>query len=446
MSHNASLLLAMAVGVVALIVSVARFKLNAFVALILASLFVGLCSGMKLGDVVRSFTEGVGAVLGSIAIVVGLGTILGKLLAESGGAEVIASTLIRALGEKRLHWATLLIALIVGIPVWFTVGLVLLIPIIFTLIKETKLPLLYLGIPLLAGLSVAHALVPPHPGPMAAIELFRADAGKTILYALIVGFPTAVVCGPVFGKFIAKRVQVEPGGIAMQLTQKTERKSSPAFALTLVTILLPVFLMLLATVADISLNKQSFLREWSDFVGSPTVAMLIGVLFAFYSFGAARGFNRERLSKFAEESLGPVALVLLVVGAGGGFSKVLINSGAGDAMAALAQGKNISPLVFGWLVAALIRIATGSATVAITTAAGIMTPIVAKLPGTHLELVIVAMGAGSGILSHLNDGGFWFVKEYFNMTVPQTLKTWTVMVTIKSVVALLLALALNALI
>lgn len=447
LSLNTSLLLYALVAVIALVLLIARFKLNSFVALILASLFVGLCSGMKLGDIAKGFQEGVGGVLSSIAIVVGLGTILGKMLAESGGARVVATTLIQALGEKNIHWTMMIIAFIVGIPVFFTVGLVLLIPIVFTIAKQTKTPLLYLGIPLVAGLSVVHGLVPPHPGPMVAIELFKADVGKTILYSILIGFPTAIVAGPLFGKFIARRVVVEvSGGMAEQLTQEAGPQRLPGFWLTVLTILLPVLLMLLATVVDVTFAKENVFRQWVDFIGSPVVALLLAVLFSFWSFGRARGFNREQILKFSNDCLGPVAMILLVVGAGGGFNKVLVYSGVGGAIAELAKNSHISILLLGWLVAALIRVATGSATVAITTAAGIIAPIAAASTGVNLELLVLAMGAGSLILSHVNDGGFWFVKEYFNMTVTQTLQTWTVMETIISVVALLFILLLNGLV
>ena len=447
LSLNASLLLYALVAVIGLVILIARFKLNSFVALILASLFVGLCSGMKLGDIAKGFQEGVGGVLGSIAIVVGLGTILGKMLAESGGARVVATTLIRALGEKNIHWTMMIIAFIVGIPVFFSVGLVLLIPIVFTLAKQTKTPLLYLGIPLVAGLSVVHGLVPPHPGPMVAIELFKADVGKTILYSVLIGIPTAIIAGPLFGKFMARRVVVEvSGGLAEQLTQEGGPRKPPGFGLTVLTILLPVLLMLLATVVDVTFAKENVIREWMDFIGSPVVALLLAVLFSFWSFGRARGFTREEILRFSNDCLGPVAMILLVVGAGGGFNKVLVYSGVGGAIAELAKHSHISILLLGWLVAALIRLATGSATVAITTAAGILAPIAAASTSVNLELLVLSMGAGSLILSHVNDGGFWFVKEYFNMTVTQTLQTWTVMETIISVVALLFILLLNGLV
>ena len=451
MSHNSTLLLLALIAVIGLIVLIARFKLNSFVALMLASLFVGVCSGMKLSDVPKSFLEGMGKVLGDIAMVIGLGTILGKMLAESGGAEVVAGKLIRALGENKLHWAMMFIAFLVGIPVFFAVGLVLLVPIVFTVARETRAPLMRLGIPLVAGLSVVHGLMPPHPGPVAAMGIFneaagKADMGKTILYALLVGLPTAIVAGPLFGKYAGDRVPVGLGRADSQTSPQTHTRTPPSFAITVFTILLPVLLMLTATTADLALSKENLLRQCADLVGHPSVAMLLALLFSFYSFGFARGFDREQVLKFSDDCLAPVASMLLVVGAGGGFSKVLEHSGVGRAIAGLSEGRQLSPLLLGWLVAALIRIATGSATVAITMAAGIVAPIVASASGVNLELLVIAMGAGSLILSHVNDGGFWFVKEYFNMTVPQTLKTWTVMETIISVVALVLTLVLNALV
>jgi GntP family gluconate:H+ symporter len=394
---------------------------------------------MELAAIARNFQEGVGAVLGPIAGVVGLGIILGKMLAESGGARVVATTVRHALGDRRLQWTMLVIALIVGLPVFFTVGLVLLMPVVVATAQQTKLPILYLGIPLLAGLSVMHGLVPPHPGPMVAAGMFKADVGKTILYSLVVGLPTAAIAGPLFGRFIARRVAVsESGGVAAHLTaeEEVEARSRPGFTLTVLTVLLPVLLMLLATAADLGWPAAHRGRQVLDFIGHPVVALLIAVLVSFYSFGTARGFSREEILRFTNDCVAPAAMILLVVGAGGGFNRVLVTSGVGGAIAGLAAESRVPVLVLGWLVAALIRIATGSATVAITTAAGILSPIVAASAYPHVELIVLAMGAGSLILSHVNDAGFCFVKEYFGMTVPETLRTWTVMETIIALAAL----------
>jgi len=447
LSHNTSLLLFTLVAVAGLIVLIARFKVNSIVAIVLAALFIGLASGMELPAIMKRFQEGVGSVLGSIAMILGLGNMLGKMMAESGGAERIAFTLIQRFGESRVHWTMMVIAFVVGIPVFFQVGLVLLIPLVFIMAQKTRMPLLQIGIPLVAGLSVMHGLVPPHPGPMVAIEVLKADIGKIIFYSLLVGVPTAILAGPILGKILARRVPLEASGeLAAQFTQKAKEKILPGFAITVFTVLLPVLLMLLATVVDLALPKTNGLRQIIDFIGHPIVALLIAVLFSFYSLGYACGFNRQQILNFTNDCLAPIAGVVLIIGAGGGFKEILVGSGVGAAIAEQASHWHLSPLFFAWLVAALIRIATGSATVAITTAAGIVAPIVAATPGVNVELLVIAMGAGSLILSHVNDGGFWLVKEYFNMTVTQTLKTWTVMETIISVVALVFTLLLNAVI
>lgn len=441
------LLLCVLLSVLGLILLISRFKVNAFVALILASVFMGLCSGMALPAIARSFQEGVGSVLGSVAVVIGLGTVLGKMLAESGGARVVATTLIGVMGARRLPWAMLLVGFIVGIPVFFSVGLVLLAPILFTVARQAGAPLLSLAVPLLAGLSVAHGLVPPHPGPIVAIGMLNADVGLTVAYSIAVGVPTALVAGPWLGAWLARRVPVTAsGGLADQFAAAGEYVTAPGFGVTVATILLPVGLMLLATVVDLTLSPEHPVRQWADFVGSPLVALLIAVVVSFYSFGFARGFRRDRIATFAHESLGPVASVLLVVGAGGGFNRVLVESGAGGVIAALAAASNVSVLLLGWLIAAALRVATGSATVAISTAAGIVAPMTAASPGVNLELLVLAMGAGSLILSHVNDGGFWLVKEYLNLSVAQTLTTWTIMETVIAVVALAFVLLLDVLV
>jgi GntP family gluconate:H+ symporter len=440
MSHDTRLLLSAAGAVVLLIFLIARWKLNAFVALIVASLFAGLCAGMELPNIAKSFSEGVGAVLSSVAMVVGLGAILGKMLSESGGAEVIAATIVRAFGDNRLPWAFAIIALIVGLPVFFPVGLVLLTPIAIATAQRSGVNFLSIGLPIVAGLAAAHGLIPPHPGPMLAIETLHADAGRTIIYSLIIALPAALIAGPVFGNWISKRLRTPtPSFNAGAHAQPT---SHPGFGATLFTVSLPILLMLLSTCADLLAAKGSEVRLVANFLGHPLCALTISVIVSLFTFGFARGFDRVRILKFTDECLGPTASALLVVGAGGGFNRILINSGVADVVSHAATSAQLSPLIFGWLVAALIRIATGSATVAISTAAGILAPIAANQP-VNRELLIIAMGCGSSILSHVNDGGFWFVKEYFNLTVPQTLRTWTVAVTILAFVGLAGVLLLN---
>ncbi|TQR42692.1 GntP family permease [Paenibacillus popilliae] len=444
MSHNVTLLFWTLITIVFLIVFIAKLKWNPFVTLLISALMLGLLTGMKPLDVVQSITQGLGGTLGTIAIVIALGTMLGKMMAESGGAEQIATTLIDKFGESRVHWAMLLVGFIVGIPVFFEVGVILLIPIVFTVARKTNKSLLQIGIPILAGLSTVHGLVPPHPAPMIAIDAYQADLGRTILYSLLVGIPTAIIAGPLFGKFIGKRIQLQPPAkLAEQFAQKSDRPL-PSFGITLFTILLPVILMLIGSVADIvDPEGISSLAVLCKFIGHEIIALLIAVVFSFFSLGYARGFKKEEISRFTSECLAPTATIILIIGGGGAFKQVLINSGVGGAIAELATQANINVILFAWFVAALIRVATGSATVAMTTAAGIVAPVLAMTPGVPVELVVLATGAGSIVLSHVNDAGFWMVKEFFNMSVPETLKSWTVMETILSVVGLALILLLS---
>jgi GntP family gluconate:H+ symporter len=444
MSPNTRLLLYALIAVVLLIVLIARFKLHPFVVLIAVSLALGIAAGMPLGTVVKALQDGVGGVLGFIAIVLGLGTMLGKMMAESGGATRVATTLIALFGERRVHWAIMFVAFIVGIPVFFQVGFVLLIPLVFTIARRSGLSLVKIGISLVAGLSVVHGMVPPHPAAMLAVGAYGADAGRTILYAILVGLPTAALAGPIFASWIAPRITLDPENpIAAQFTAVAPREL-PGFGITVFTILLPVILMLLASAADVALAPASALRTTLDFVGNPIVSLLLALLFSFWSLGYRQHFTRDQILKFANDCLAPTAAILLVIGAGGGFNRVLLESGVGKAIADQALGANVSPLLLAWTVAALIRVATGSATVAMTTAAGIVAPIAAATPGgTPAELLVLATGAGSLVLSHVNDAGFWLIKEYFNMTVPQTLKTWTVAETIIGVAGLAFTLLLS---
>jgi GntP family gluconate:H+ symporter len=446
MSPNTQLLLLAFGAVVALIVLIARFKLHPFVVLIVVSLALGMAAGMPFGSVVKAFQDGVGGVLGFIAIVVALGTMLGKLMAESGGATRIATTLIALFGERRVHWAIMVVAFIVGIPVFFQVGFVLLVPLVFTIARRTGMSLVKLGIPLVAGLSVVHGMVPPHPAAMLAVGAYQADVGRTIAYALLVGLPTAALAGPIFASWIAPRIALPPENpIAAQFAGGVPRQM-PGFGISLFTVLLPVILMLCASAADLALDSASTLRAGLDFVGGPIVALLLALLFSFWSLGYRQHFTREQILKFGNDCLGPTATILLVIGAGGGFNRVLLESGVGKAIADVALGSHASPLLLAWTVAALIRVATGSATVAMTTAAGIVAPIAAVTPGSHAELLVLATGAGSLVLSHVNDSGFWLIKEFFNMTVPQTLKTWTVAETIIGVAGLGFTLLLSLLV
>lgn len=428
-----------ATGVLLVVVLSTWVRLPAFLALVCASVFVGVAAGMPLAEVPRSFQAGVGDTLGFITMVIALGTVMGKLLAESGGATVVARALAKAFGARRLDWAFMAAALLIGLPVFFQVGLVLLAPVVFTAVRQNRTPLLALGIPLVAGLSVVHGLTPPHPGPLAAIERLGADTGRTLLYAIAISVPIAIIAGPLFARFISARVVLHDGGrMAEQLaaggTATDAARRLPSLGVTLLTILMPALLMLAAALADATLPRSQ-IRSAISLAGNPLVAMVIATLLSFITFGRACGFNRTRLLTFAEEALPPIASVLLVVGAGGGFGRVLLNSGIAAAITASMEGLPIVPLVLGWTIAAVLRLAVGSATVACVTAASIIAPMAVAMHVSR-ELMVLSVGAGSLIASHVNDGGFWLVKEYFDMTVPQTLATWTIMETIISVAGL----------
>jgi GntP family gluconate:H+ symporter len=431
----AALLTIAFVGVALVVLLITWARIPAFLALAIAALFVGLATRMPLADIPRAFQAGMGDTLGSIAMVIGLGTIIGKLLAESGGAVVVSRALADALGERRLDWALMLSGFIIGLPVFFQVGLVLLAPVLFTAQRQTRTPLLALGLPMVAGLSAAHGLVPPHPGPLAAIERLGADPGRTLFYSLILGLPLSILSGPLYARYICRRVHVEPGLMAEQFTNVVTPARTPTLAVTVTTMLMPVLLMLFASAAQIVMPDGA-LRRAIIFCGSPLVAMMLATVLALFTFGRACGFDRARLLKFADESLPPIAGVLLVVGAGGGFGRVLVLAHVDTAISQAMAGLQLSPLVLGWVIASLLRVSVGSATVSVITAASIMAPIVAGMPQVNKELLVVSIGAGSLIASHVNDGGFWLVEEYLNMSVPQTLATWTVIETIIAVVGL----------
>jgi GntP family gluconate:H+ symporter len=442
--HSLFLLLSAAAAVIALILLITVFKLNPFMTLFLASLFLAVVAGMPLAAVVHSFETGVGATLGHIAVVVALGTMLGKMLAESGGADRIAYTLIRVFGEKNIHWAMVAIGLVVGLPCFFEVGFVLLIPIAFTVARRTGTSLVLVGLPMLAGLSVVHGLVPPHPAALMAVTIFKADVGRTILYALIVGIPTAILAGPIYAKIIAPHIHLPADNpMAAQFIDHDPERSLPGFWLTLFTILFPVLLMLIGSWADAVSTPKTALNDALHLIGNDDVALLIGVLLSFYTLGRMRGFNRATILRFTNESLAPTATITLLVGAGGGFGRILQDSGVSQAIISVALHSHIPLLLMAWLLAALMRLATGSSTVAMTTAAGIVAPIALQVGGVHPELLAIATGAGSLIFSHVNDGGFWLVKEYFNMSVADTIKSWSVCETVISVTGLVLTLALS---
>jgi len=443
----------------ALVLMITRFKVNPFISLLLASLLVGagaVATGRLVKDaagrevpytllgVAKTFSDGLGATLGGIAAIIGLGTMLGKLLAESGGAEVLAKRFAAFFGPRHIQWCIMALALAVGLTTWFAVGLILLLPILLTLTHETKQPFLLLTLPLLSCLSVMHGVMPPHPGPVVAVEMLKVDMGLVLFWGMVIGLPTAGVAGPVLARFVLSRVAAEAPPVPRVAERSAPGFTPPGFGLTLFSILLPVVLMLITTVTELVLPKGNPARELWAFLGNPTMALTVAVLFASWSLGTRCGYTATQVLKFTEGCVASVGMTLLVIGGGGGFARVLRDSGVAESIGRLGEAAHLSPLLYGWLVSAFIRVATGSATVAITTASGLLVPVIAlhpELGQTHKALIVVAIGCGSLFLSHLNDSGFWIVKDSLGLTVNQTLRTWTVCETIIGIAGMLFSLA-----
>ncbi|TFH62495.1 GntT/GntP/DsdX family permease [Peribacillus frigoritolerans] len=420
------------IAIVIVILGVSLWKWHAFISLTVASLFLAIFSGLPMDKIVGAYETGVGAVLGHLIGILALGTILGKMMSDSGAGMQVADFFINKFGVKNLPWAMLLSGFIIGIPVFFEVGLVILLPLVISIRKSTKVNILLIGIPVLAGLSIVHGLVPPHPGAMTAIGIYNANMGQVLLYSLIIAFPTAVIAGPLFAKWIHKRVI--PVGEPELIRVETKSSGLPGTGVSFFIILLPVLLMVLTVVAPY-LPLPGSIEKFLLFIGSPVIALLISCFAAYYFLGYRQGMDKSLIKKLTEECLLPLASIILIIGAGGGFKQILIDSGVGTAIASMSEEISLSPIVLAFLVAGLIRIATGSATVALTTAAGIVSPVVANMTGVNLELLVIATGAGSLMFSHINDAGFWLVKEYMGLTVKETFKTWTVMETLLSFVA-----------
>ncbi|WP_436887679.1 gluconate:H+ symporter [Mammaliicoccus sciuri] len=442
MDSNIYLLIITLLSIVIVILGVALWKWHAFISLTVAGLFLAIMAGLSPEKIVTAYESGVGDVLGHLVGILALGTILGKLMSDSGAGMQISDYLIKVLGPKKLPWAMMLSGFIIGIPVFFEVGIVILLPLVISIHKTTKTNILLIAIPLLAGLSIVHGIVPPHPGAMTAIGIYDADLGKVLLYALIIALPTAIIAGPIFGKFISKRLTPENSPNILKVNNETT--SLPSVPVSFFIIVLPVLLMLLSIITPYSGSLPSLLRNTLLFVGSPVIALLISCFVAFYLLGFKQGMNRNTIKSLVEDCILPIGSIILIIGAGGGFKEILIETGVGETIAQMTENLSLSPLLLAFLVAGLIRVATGSATVALTTAAGIVSPIIQNLSGVNLELLVIATGAGSLMLSHVNDAGFWMVKEYLGLTVKETFKTWTVMETMLSVVAFLIAFALNS--
>lgn len=428
-------------AVVVLIALIAWVRMNVFLAMLLASLLMGLGAGMDPVAVMKAFEKGLGGTLGGIAGILGLGTVLGGLLAASGGAEVLAKALIGWFGPRRVHWCLMLLGLLIGLTTWFAVGLIMLVPILMTLARETREPFLKLAIPLLAVLSIMHGVMPPHPGPVVALQALNADLGRVMLWGLLAAVPVAAISGPIFASWAMRRMEVRVPGILPQAPSGGQR-TPPSLAITIAVLIAPILLLLTQTLADLLIDPKALdhpVRQFANVIGNPTLALGLSVVFATLAFR----FTRSEALALGDKAVATVGMTLLVVGGGGGFKGVLEASGAANAIGALASDANLPPMVFGWLCAALVRVATGSATVAITTASGLMAPVLALHPEVNRELAVVGIGCGSLFLSHLNDGGFWVVKETLGMSVGETLRTWTVTETLVGVSGLLVAWGLD---
>ncbi|CNE55690.1 gluconate transporter [Mycobacterium tuberculosis] len=437
-------------GIALIVVLITYFKVHPFLSLTLGALLVGGIAGLPMSDAIDAFGKGFGDTAAGVGALIALGAMFGKLLADSGGADQIVDTIVGRSRRALLPWAMALVGALIGLPMFFEIGLVLLMPVIFLVARRSGLSLIAVGIPALAGLSAMHGLVPPHPGPLVAIDALKADLGLTLGFGVLVAIPTVALSGPVFARYAARWVDVMPPSLYVDQAEEKGRSAEeeilrhrPSFPVTLATVLLPVVLMLGKAIADIALDEGDGVRTVLDNLGTPLIALLIAVIVGMFTFGLGAGMNRQSISATLAESLPPIAGILLIVAAGGGFKQTLIETGIGELVADWVKDSGFSVLFLAWLVAVLIRLATGSATVATVTAAGILAPLTGTLDSGETSLLVLAIGAGSLFFSHVNDAGFWLVKEYFGLGVGQTIKTWSLMETVVSVCGLVFVLLLS---
>ncbi|MEW5812311.1 MAG: gluconate:H+ symporter [Actinomycetota bacterium] len=459
------LVIAALAGIALIVVLITVAKLHPFLSLIFGALAVGVVAGMNVGDVLESFSDGFGTTAAGVGILIALGAMFAKLLADSGGADEIVDTIVGRASPRSLPWAMAVVGAIIGLPMFFEIGVVLLMPVIYLVAKRSGLSLITIGIPALAGLSAMHGLVPPHPGPLTAIDLLGADLGVTLALGVAVAIPTVIVAGPLFGKLAGRWVVIDipdrfnaddfggagvtgprspESGIDGGGVQTVAQRTRPSFGITIFSVLLPVALMMGKALVDIFIDDEnSLLRETFDILGRPLMALLIAVIVGIFTLGRGAAMTRDQIVKCIESSLPPVAGIILIVAAGGGFKQLLVDTGIGTLLADWAKGANISVILLAWTIAVLIRLATGSATVATITASSLMLGLVDGLSTGEVSLVVLAIGAGSLFFSHVNDAGFWLIKEFFGMSVGQTIKSWSVMETVLSVVGLILVLLLG---
>lgn len=414
-------------------------KINPFLSLLIVAITAGLLLGMPPAQLVKSIEKGVGSTLGGLALILCLGAVLGKILEASGAAEKIAVTLIKKFGEKNIQWAVLLTGFLIGIPLYYNAGFVILVPLVFMLARKTGLPLLYIAIPMAAALSTTHCFLPPHPGPVVLVNAFKADMGKVLMYGIVIAIPAVIIAGPFLGKLVKGITSSKTNSFS---TTDSELKELPAALPSFLIALLPVLLISLAVVAQ-NFLPEGFLKATFLFIGDSTIALFIAVLLALYVFGIRKNIPMEKTMKWLNDGISGIAMILLIITAGGVFKQVLQDSGTGDYIASFSSKWQMPPLIFAWVITALLRVTIGSATVAGITAAGIVAPLVTTGVASP-ELMVLAVGSGSVFGSHINDSGFWMYKEFFQLSLKQTFLSWTVMETLISILGLMGVLLLNS--
>jgi Gnt-I system low-affinity gluconate transporter len=429
-------------AVAVLLFMVLKLKISAFISLLITAIYVGIIAGMPLKDVTQAIQDGMAGTLGFVATVVGLGAIFGQMLESSGGAESLAHYLLKKFGEDRASWAMVITGFIVAIPVFLDVGFIILVPIIYALARDSKKSLLYYGIPLLAGLAVTHSFIPPTPGPVAVADIINVQLGWVILLGVIIGFPIAIIAGPVWGKYISDKIYIEPPSEFNLKNKEYDENNLPPFKLIAVIIAVPLLLILVNTFTGLAVSKElvskTIYTDILEFIGHPFSALIIATLLASYFLGIKRGMDKQKILDLSTKALGPAGIIILITGAGGVLKQILVDSGIGKIMAESMADSALPPILLAWLLAAVVRVTQGSATVAMITAAGIIAPVLSEfmLNDPQRALVVLAIASGATLLSHVNDSGFWLVGKYFGMTEKQTLQSWTVMETIIAVCGL----------
>jgi Gnt-I system high-affinity gluconate transporter len=426
-------------GILLLVVMISWGKVNAFLTFLVVSILTGLLLGIPFGSITKSVYKGIGDTLGELSIVIVLGAMLGKIVAESGAAQRIATTMMNAFGTKYIQWALMVTGFIIGIPLFYNVGFVLMVPLIFSVVYKYKLPAVYIGLPMLASLSVTHGFLPPHPAPAALVGQFHATMGKTLLYGICIAIPAIILAGPVYSRTLKKIVATPLEGLVAPERPESEL---PGIGNSLLSSLLPVILLMLTTILPLVFNLPPKVKQIVEFFGNPSIILLLAIATATYSLGIRGGMKMTKIMKTYEEAVKDVAIILLIVAGAGALKQVFIDSGVSLEIAGVLQEWPIHPLVLGWLMAAIIRVCLGSATVAGLTAAGIILPLMTKM---HVDpnLMVLSVGAGSLMFSHVNDSGFWLFKEYFNLSIKDTIRSWSLMETIVSLVGLAGVLLLN---